>query len=160
MSCSRAVFFPCFFQGYSGPGTLSLLFWLKCLEQKEQGKSSGNISEERKKEFWEFPPDRSFLYQILFPWLWSQDPWPGSLFGQEKGTSSQGMIFSWRNSLKALVGKDGGKKGWEVPFPSARNGAGTGTSQPCPSAIVSLSCQGHRWLEFSDHRNTLKLSQK
>lgn len=127
-SCSRAVFFPCFFQGYSGPGTLGLLFWLtKCLEQREQGKPSGNISEEGKKEFWEFPPDRSF---IRFYSHGSGVRLPGlaACLGRKKARPARELFFPGEILSKPWL-EDRGKKGWEVPFPSARNGAGTGTSQ-------------------------------
>lgn len=121
-SCSRVVFFPSFLPGIfrawvCSPGQAVL----------GAGNPSGNISEEGKKEFGEFPPDRSFPCQILLPWLWSQSTLVWQLGWAGKGHIQPGNDISLEKSLKALVGEDGGKKGWKVPFSSARNRAGIGT---------------------------------
>lgn len=147
-----------FFQGYSGPGTLGLFSGPRSAGSRGSRENPRGTSLKGERQ-------NSGNSHLTDPFFVRFDcngsgvsvPWFGSLVGQGKGTSSQGMGFSCRNSLKALVGKDGGKKGWEEPFSRARNGAGTGISLPCPSSIISASCQG---LEFSDYRNILELSQK
>lgn len=142
LSCSRAVFFPSFFQGYSGPGTLGLFSWpTQCWEQREQGKASGNISEEGKKEFWELPPSC-----VRFDCHGSgvRVAWFGSLFGQEKGKSSQGMNSAQRNSPKALVGRMEGRKGGKGPFlvPGVQQGLGHLSPTPHPLFLSVLKGRG------------------
>lgn len=140
------MFFPSFFQGYSGPGTLGLFSWpTQCWEQREQGKASGNISEEGKKEFWELPPSC-----VRFDSHGSgvRVAWFGSLFGQEKGKSSQGMISAQRNSPKALVGRMEGRKGGKGPFLVPGVEQGLGHLSPAPHSLFLSVLKGRGALDF------------
>lgn len=98
--CVIPLFFPGIFMAWD---TGFVLPATQCWEQREQENPPGNISEEGKKEFWEFPPDGSFLGQILLPWLWSQ----GTLVWVEKRHIQPGNDISLEKFPQSL-----GWEGW------------------------------------------------
>lgn len=102
-----------------------------------EGKPSGNISGGGKKEFWGFPPDRSFLCQILLPWLWSQGTlvWAGKRHiqtGNEFFLEKFSQSLGWEGWRKERVGK--------APFPGTEQGLGH--LSPTPHQLFLLVVKG------------------
>lgn len=89
LSCSRAVFLPSFFHGYSGPGILGLFSWpTQGWEQKEN--PPGTSLEGERRNFGDSHLTDPFFVRFYSHGSGVRVPW----FGQEKGTSRQGMSFS------------------------------------------------------------------